>query len=268
MDILTLAFVQRAFVAGLLIAFLGSYFGVFVVQRKISFIGDGLAHAAFGGVALGLMLNSEPLYFAIPFTILVSVLITYLKDKTDLSSDTSIGILFAVSVALGIVFLSFQDNFSTDAMTYLFGSILSVSLRDIIFASIIALLTLLTFRKLWSEWAFSTFDNELSKADRINIKRNEYILSILLSLTIVLSIKMVGIVLISAFLVIPPATSRLISSRFIKMTIISIILSMITVVLGLLLSFILNLPSGAVIVLTQAAIFLLVLIGKTLLNKK
>jgi zinc transport system permease protein len=267
LEVLSLAFVQRAFIAGIIIAFLGSYYGVFVVQRKISFIGDGLAHAAFGGVALGLLLNTEPLIIAIPFTIIVSLLITYLKDKTDLSSDTSIGILFAVSVALGIVFLSFQKNFSTDAFSYLFGSILSVTKSDLIIAGTIAVLTIFTFKNLWSEWAFATFDEELSQTDRIKNKRNDYILSILLSLSIVVSIKIVGIVLISAFLVIPPASSRLISSRFYQMTIYSIVISVLTVVIGLLASFALNLPSGAIIILSQAAIFIIIFIIRLILKR-
>ena len=123
-DLLTLPFMQRALIAGVLIGFLASYYGVFVVQRGLSFLGSGLAHAAFGGVALGLLLESEPLWIAVPFTIIVAIGITWVKNRTELGSDTTIGIFFSVSMALGIIFLYLRKQYSTEAFTYLFGSIL------------------------------------------------------------------------------------------------------------------------------------------------
>ena len=134
-ELLTLPFMQRALIAGLLIGFLASYYGVFVVQRGLSFLGSGLAHAAFGGVALGLLLESEPLWIAVPFTIIVAIGITWVKNRTELGSDTTIGIFFSVSMALGIIFLFLRKQYSADAFTYLFGSILSVTVIDIIFAA-------------------------------------------------------------------------------------------------------------------------------------
>lgn len=250
-------FFIRALIAGGLVGFIGSFYGVFIVQRKMSFLGNGLAHAAFGGVALGMLLNAEPLYVAIPFTILVSILINYVKDKTQLSSDTSIGILFSVSVALGSIFIALKSGYSSDAFAYLFGSILSVSKSDIYISIFLAILTIISFYKYWAYWAYSSFDEDLAIADKIPVKKYDYILSILMSLSIVVSIKIVGMLLISAFLVVPAATARLTSKSFFQMTIYSIIIGILTSFGGLALSVALDLPSGAVIIILQASLFML-----------
>ena len=255
-DIFSMTFFQNALIAGILVGFLGSFYGVFVVQRRMSFLGNGLAHAAFGGVALGLLLQFEPLWIALPFTVIVAVLITFLKEKTTLEIDTSIGIFFALSMALGIVFLSFKKDYSVDAFSYLFGSILMVQKDDIIAVSILALLTIALSFKYWKRWAYATFDRELARADRLKTRTDDYLLSVLIALTIVLSIKLVGIVLIAAFLVIPAATARLISGRFFVMTIYAIIFGILTSLIGLFLSIVFNMPTGAVIILIQAFLFI------------
>ncbi len=254
-EIFSLPFIQRAAIAGILIGFVTSYYGVFIVQRKLSFLGSGLAHSAFGGAALGLLLETEPLWVALPFTVIISILIVYLKEKSKLSGDTSVGILFSVAVALGIIFLSLKKGYTNDAFTYLFGSILSVQKIDLIFSSLLALLSVGTFFSQWKKWAYATFDVELAQADKISVLKDEYILSVLISVTIVISIKVVGIVLLTAFLVIPAATARLISSTFFQMTIYSIIIGIVSSFVGLVVSIQLDLPTGAVIILIQALFF-------------
>jgi len=255
-DLLTLPFMQRALIAGVLIGFLASYYGVFVVQRGLSFLGSGLAHAAFGGVALGLLLEAEPLWTAVPFTIIVAIGITWVKNRTELGSDTTIGIFFSVSMALGIIFLYLRKQYSTEAFTYLFGSILSVTVIDIIFAASIVLVTFL-FLPYWKRWAYSSFDRELAQADRIPVLFDDYILSILIAVTVVVSLKLVGIVLIAAFLVIPAASARLLSKSFSRMTVISVSVGMLSAIGGLWISYYLDIPSGATIILLQAVVFIL-----------
>lgn len=252
---------QRALVAGILVGFLASYYGVFIVQRGLGFLGSGLAHAAFGGVALGILLNSEPLWTAVPFTVLVAVGITWVKDKTNLGGDTTIGIFFSVSMALGIIFIFLKRQYTSDAFTYLFGSILSVTTADIIVPIILIIITLLLF-PFWKRWAYSSFDRELAQSDRIPVQFDDYLLTILIAVTIVVSIKVVGIVLIAAFLVIPPAASRLLNKSFSKMTLVSVIIGIVTALVGLWISYYLDVPSGATIILLQAAVFFTVMIIK------
>jgi zinc transport system permease protein len=262
-EILSLPFMQRALIAGTLVGFLASYYGVFIVQRGLGFLGSGLAHAAFGGVALGVLLNAEPLWVALPFTVFVAVGITWVKDKTNLGGDTTIGIFFSVSMALGIIFIFLKRQYTSDAFNYLFGSILSVTAADIMVPIILIIITLI-LSPFWKRWAYSSFDRELAQADRIPVQFDDYILSVLISVTVVVSIKVVGIVLIAAFLVIPPATSRLINNSFSKMTIVSIVIGIFTALMGLWISYYLDVPSGATIILLQAALFFIVMIMKTI----
>lgn len=254
---------QRALIAGILVGFLASYYGVFVVQRGLGFLGSGLAHAAFGGVALGILLDQEPLLIAVPFTVLVAIGITYVKNKTNLAGDTTIGIFFSISMALGIIFIFMKRQYSSDAFNYLFGSILAVSITDVITPAILILITIL-FSPFWKRWAYSSFDRELAQADRVPVQFDDYILSILIAITIVVSIKVVGIVLIAAFLVIPPATSRIINNSFSRMTTYSIVFGISTAIVGLWISYYLDVPSGATIILLQALLFFVVMITKKL----
>ena len=253
-DILSLPFMQRALLGGFLIGMLASYYGVFVVQRGLSFLGTGLAHAAFGGVALGLLLNTEPLWIAVPFTILVALGITWVKDRTELSGDTAIGIFFSVSMALGIVFLFLRQEYTDDAFTYLFGSILAISWPDIYITAGILLVTILIL-PLWRNWAYSSFDRELAMADRLPVRRDDYILAVSIAVTIVVAIKLIGIVLIAAFLVIPAATARQLTNTFRNMTIISVIFGVTGAVVGLIVSYYLDIPTGSAIILLQASMF-------------
>ena len=255
-ELLSMPFMQRAIIAGCLVGFLASYFGVFVVQRRLSFLGAGLAHAAFGGVALGLLLQTEPLWIAVPFTIAVAIGINWIRTSTGLAGDTAVGILFAVAVALGVVFLSLRSGYGTDAFAYLFGSILAVSSMDLIVTSVVTLLAVALF-PLWSRWAYATFDPELARADHLPLKRHDYKLSVLLAVTVVVAVKVVGILLVAAFLVIPAATARLVSRRFIRMTGAAVVFGVASAVLGLFLSYMLDIPSGATIILLQALVFCL-----------
>lgn len=255
-------FMLRALGAGILVAIMGSILSPFIVQRKMSFLGDGLAHAAFGGVALGLLLGFEPLWIAIPFTLFVSLGISWVKDNTNIEQDTSIGIFFAVSVALGVVFLSLKHSYTVDAYSYLFGSILSVSQFDLFISLIMTIITLILMYLFWGYWAYATFDIELAKADKLNVKRDDMILSALISLVIVLSVKLVGIVLIASFLVIPAASAKLVSKSFSQMCILSVIIGVSGSIIGLILSVYLDMPSGAIIILVQAFVFIIFTIFK------
>src|SRR6478609_1570546 len=237
-------FMQSALAAGIMIGILTGFYGVFVVQRSLSFLGNGLAYAAFSGIALALLLGQEPIWVSLPFTILVALGIIWLQDRTKLSADTAIGIFFAVSMALGVVFISLAHTYSVDSFNYLFGSILTVNNTDLIVTAILLLASVLMW-PLWGRWAYSTFDRELALADRVPVKRYDYILSILIAVTVVVATKIVGVVLIASFLVIPAATARLVAKSFTSMTVMSILLGVITTFAGLIVSYWVDMPSGA-----------------------
>lgn len=257
LDFLLMDFMQRALAAGLILGAITGFFGVFVVQRKMSFLGSGISHAAFGGVALGILLNIEPMFTAIPFSLLVAFLIILLKNKTSLGSDTTIGILFSVAMAMGVIFLAMKEGYTSDAYSYLFGSILSVFPMDLYIISALSILVIAVAFRYWSRWAYSTFDSELALSDGVPVKIDEYILTLMTALIIVISIKIVGMLLIGAYLIIPAATARLITKTFFQMTIVSILIGAMSSVLGLFLSYIVDMPSGAVIIMLQVLLLII-----------
>jgi zinc transport system permease protein len=255
-EALGMPFVQRALCAGLCIGAATSYYGVFVVQRGLAFLGDGLAHSALGGVALALLLGQQPLWIAVPFTVLVALGITWVTERTRLGADTTIGVFFALSMALGIVFLSLKQGYAADAIAYLFGSILAVSRADLWAAGAVALITAAATPR-WGAWAYASFDRESALADGLAVRRDDYLLSALIAVAVVVAAKVVGIVLLSSFLVIPAAAARLLARRFSTMTILSVSIGVLSVLAGLAASYMLNLPSGATIILTQTVLFAL-----------
>lgn len=247
---------RNALIAGLAVSAMSGLLGVFIVQRRMSFLGDGLAHSAFGGVALALLLGlSQPLVLALPFAVLVAVGITFVRERTELSSDTTIGVFFAVSVALGVMFVSLQRDYTVDAWHWLFGSILGVGSSDlwIILAVTLTSMTLLSL--LWNQLAYATFDEELAATDGVRVGRLEYALVCIAALVIVASVRVVGVVLMAAYLVIPAAAARLLSKSLFTMTWLSIGIGIASTALGLILSYLLDVPSGSTVVLTQAAVF-------------
>jgi len=254
LEILSYPFMQRAIWATLLVGTLASFFSVFIVQRKMSFVGNGLAHASFGGVALALLIGVSPFWIATPFTIAVALLFVWFSKNSKLESDSLIGVLFSVAMALGIIFLSWRSTYSQDAMSLLFGSILAVSEEDLFWALGLLLISILTL-PLWSRWAFSTFDRELAAIEKKNSSSHDYLLAVFIASTIVVAIKVFGIILLSAFLVIPAASARLISKTFSGMTVKSIILGLGSSFAGIFLSYLCDLPTGATIILVMGFVF-------------
>ncbi|MDZ4857494.1 MAG: metal ABC transporter permease [Candidatus Hydrogenedentes bacterium] len=258
-DSFTWEIMGLGFVAAILVGFVASYFGVFIVQRRMAFLGSGLAHAAFGGVALGILLDTQPLFVALPFTISVAIAIIWVRDHTGLAEDTVIGVMFSVAMALGVVFLFLKEGFSGDAYTYLFGSVLAVSMTDVVLAGCMVAATLCTF-PLWGAWAYATFDRDLARTDRLRVVWHDYVLACAMSIVIVVSMKIVGMVLIAAFLVLPAATARMLSQSFRQMTLISIAIGVTTPAIGMYLSLFPDLPPGAPIILVQSAMFVAALV--------
>ena len=256
---LTLPFMQRALAAGVLVGFLASYYGVFVVQRRQAFLGSGLGHAAFGGIGLGVLLGIEPIWVALPYTVAAAIAIVLVERRTALATDTVIGIFFAVSMSIGVLCLALKEGFSGEAYTYLFGSILYTTPADLITALAVSLATLAA-APYWKRWAYATFDPNLARADRIPVLKDDLLLAAAIAVAIAVSIKIVGILLIAAFLVLPAATARLAARTFANMTQWAVAIGITTALAGLLLSYHFNLPSGPTIILLQAALFFITML--------
>ncbi len=262
-EILSFAFVQRAILAGVLIAAVCSVLGVFLVLRRMSLIGDGLAHITFGSVAVVLFIGISPLYItlaALPLVMLSSLVILRLTHSKKIQGDAAIGIVSSMGIAVGIVLASLSGGYNVDLFSYLFGNILTVNQTELLLSFIIFLIVVGCVIFFYHDLFAVTFDEELAQSMGINTRRINILLFILTAVAAVLAMKVTGIMLVSAMLILPPLTSLQLSISF-RMTIfVSVIFSILSVICGIIFSFLLNLPAGGTIVIFNV-IFLLIIFG-------
>lgn len=254
-EFLSYGFAQRALAAGLLVALMCAVLAFFVVLRRMAFVGAGVAHAALGGVALGLVVGIPPLLGALFFSIGTAWLIGWVSERGGTSEETAIGILFPAAMALGVVLISFSATYRQDLVAYLFGSILAVRPADLWLLSGLAVVTLGVLGLFFKEFVYMSIDEEGARAAGIPVTVLHYLLLMLMAVTIVAAIKLVGIVLVAALLVVPAATGQIAAGSMRGMLFISVFVALVSVGGGLWLSWVFNLPSGAAIVLLAAAIF-------------
>jgi len=254
-DWLAYDFAQRALVAGVLVALMCAVLAFFVVLRRMAFVGAGISHAALGGVALGLVTGVSPLVAAMAFSIAVAWSIGWISERGRITEETAIGILFPTTMALGIAIISLSATYRQDLMAYLFGSMLAVRRTDLWLLFGLAGGTLAVLALFFKELVFISIDPDAARAAKVPVTALRYLLLTVLAATIVASIKLVGVVLVSALLVIPAATGKVSARSMTGLLVISIISALIAVVAGLWLSWITNLPSGATIVLLASALF-------------
>jgi zinc transport system permease protein len=256
-DILAYDFMQRAFAAGLIIGIICASLGVFLVLKRLSLIGDGLAHAAFGGVALGLFLRVNPILSALVAAVL-SALWTYrLQSKTRLYGETAIGIMIAAGLGLGVVLISFARGFTTDLFSILFGSILTVTPFDLWLILGLGVLVLCCIFLFYKELVFLCFDEEGARAAGIPVARLNILLNVLTAITIVISIRLVGILLVSALIVVPAAAGLRMGKSFAQAIWYSIVVSLLAVIVGLVSSYYFGLAAGGAIVLASVLLFII-----------
>ncbi len=256
-NIFQIPFMQKALVAGAALGIVLPFLGVFVTLRKMSFFGDGIAHAALLGVALGVVTGVSPFLAALLIGVVFGTLIYFLERKTNISSDALIGVLFSGALALGLILMSFHRGYQPELLSFLFGNILSVSIGDaqmmVIFSILITGVLIWLLRKL----TLIALDKETAKLYKIRTEILDLFFYILLSLTIVLGVKLVGIILVSALLIVPPTIVKMFSSSFKGLIVGSIVTGEFFIISGLILSYFLDVPSGAVIILLGTVFFFL-----------
>ena len=260
MEIFAYEFMQRAFLAGLMVSLLCSFIAFFVVLRRLAFIGVGISHSAFGGVALGILLQVNPILMAAAFSLAVSWLIGLVSRQGELHEDTAIGIFFSAAMALGVALISLSGSYNVDLFGYLFGNILSVNTADLWLVGILGSIALFFLILFFKELLYISFDEEMARVSGLPVTFLNYLLLTLMAVTVVVSIKVVGIVLASALLVIPAATGYQLARHYRLMLGISLLCGTSSSVLGLWLSYRYDLASGATIVLCSTLIFFLALL--------
>ncbi len=261
-EILALPFFQRALIVGLILGVLMAILGVFVVLRKMSFFSDAIGHSALAGIAIGLLLGINPFLAALAFSLLVAFGISSVRAATRQSIDTLLGVFFSASVALGVILVTLTPGYQSDLISFLFGNILTVASSDVISSLIIALIA--TGILLWAGKGFVaiSLDQSLAKAEGVPVKRYELLFMLLLAAVIALAIKFVGVILVTALLIIPAATAQNLARSLTGMFGLSVLISIISVTVGMLISAALSTPSGPTIVLTGTALFAISLIAR------
>ncbi len=257
-------FMWRALIVGVSVAISSATIGSFLVLKKYAMIGHGLSHVAFAAIAIGLVFNQTPLFFSLPIVVGASIFVLRLNDTAKLHGDAAIGLMAAFAMALGTTLVSTGGGFNVDLYSYLFGSILTIRQIDVYFAIGFSVLVL-GFVMLYFNQLFSvTFDESFARITDIKVKRLNTLLAILTGITIVIGIRAIGTLLISALIIFPAVIALQFNRGFKHTVILAIIVSISTVIGGLILSFLLDYPSGSTIVLLNSFIFFVIYIMRTL----
>jgi len=247
----------RALISATLIGLVCSVVGVYVVLRNLSFIGDGLAHASFAGIVIAYLWKFDLYVGGLIFAVVTALGIGAVSKKSEVSLDTAIGVFFTAAFALGILLISRVQSYVVDLQDFLFGNVLAIDRRDIIIVSVLVAGVLATVALLYKELLFASFDPVTAGASGIPVEALSYLLLVILAVTIIVSLQAAGIVLVAALLVTPAATAYQLTNRFSSMMAISACVGVASAVIGLYVSYYLNVASGATIVLVATACFFL-----------
>ena len=256
-DLFQYEFMRSALAAGLVASIICGIIGVYVILNKIVFISDGIAHAAFGGIGLGYLVGLNPMAFGAISAIVTALGIGMLASKKQVSEDTVIGVFLAAGMALGILFMSLSKSYGRDLFGYLFGNILAVTWQDVFVMMALALIILVLVTLFYKEFLILSFDPIYGQSIGLPIQNLRLLLLCMVAISVIILIKVVGIILLIALLTIPGAISRQHLNAFPKIMLAAILLGACFVTIGLITSYLLDVPSGATIILTAAAMFFL-----------
>ena len=257
LEMLSYEFMQRALIASVIIGLVCSIIGVFVILKNLTFIGAGTSHAAFAGVALGYLISFSPLFLAILFSLVTVWVVGYLSKMGYLKLDASVGIFYSLTMALAVLFIGLMKVYNAEVYGYLFGSILSVTKMDLSIILILGTVVLFIVYLFFKEFHFITFDEEMARASGIPTNWLSFLLFTMIALTIVISLKSVGAILVFAMIVTPAAAAYQLTYSMIRMFLYSALIGIGSSVGGVVISYLFDLPSGATTVLFVAVVFFL-----------
>ena len=273
---LNFTFVQRALIAGILISLCAALLGVSLVLKRYSMIGDGLAHVGFGATAIAAVLNlaDASLYVSIPIVVVSAFFLLRINETAKLKGDAAIGIISSGALAIGTVIISFTNGMNTDVCNYLFGSPLTMTQSDVYLSIILSIVVLALFVLFYNKIFAVTFDESFMKATGLRANLYNTVIAVLTAVTIVLGMKVMGALLISALIIFPAVSSMRICKSFLTVTISSAIIAVVCFIIGLAVSCVYvspagyTLPTGATIVIINIFVFVIFSIIKLLKSKK
>ncbi len=248
LELLSFGFFQKALIASLFASISCGIIGTYVVARRIVFISGGITHASFGGIGLAFLIGFNPLAGAALFSVLAALGIQFFSDRGGVREDSSIAIWWSLGMALGVIFVFITPGYTPNLMSYLFGNILTVSDQEIWAMFGLNIVLVLVFGFWFRNILYIAFDEEFARASGLPVRLYNYIVIVLIALTVVLNIRVVGIILILSLITIPQATANLFTKDFKTMMILSGLVALIGTITGLIVSYFLNIPSGATII--------------------
>lgn len=256
-DLLSYPFFQNALIGSLLASIACGIVGTYVVVRRLVFISGGITHASLGGLGMGFYFGWNPILSAMIFSVLSAFGIEWLSTRQDVREDSAIGTFWSLGMAVGIIFIYLKPGFAPNLNDYLFGNILTITHGDIRWLSVLSIILIFVFYFFKREIIFTAFDPEFAKTKQLPVNLVKYVMMMFIAVTIVLSIRLVGIVLLMSLLTVPQMTANLFTSNFVKMIYLSVLIGFAGCLIGLFLSATLDVPSGVFIIFSQIVIFLL-----------
>lgn len=256
-EMFSYAFIQRAFIGGVLVSLCASLLGVSLVLKRYSMIGDGLSHVSFGALSIAIACGLAPLKFAIPVVIIAAFLLLRLAENGKMRSDAAIAMVSASALAIGVIVTSLTTGLSTDIYSYMFGSILAMSKDDVLVSVVLSVIVIVMFLFCYHRIFAVTFDDSFSKATGVKVGMYNTLISVFTAVTVVIGIKMMGAMLISSLIIFPALTSMRIFKSFLSVTICSAVLSVINFTVGLICSYAFSIPAGASVVVANLGMFII-----------
>ena len=256
-ELITADFFLFAVIAGLSLSIVTGPLGSFIVWRRMSYFGDTLAHSALLGIAIGLVTDGNPQLSIIIGCLLVGALLVYLDKNPNVSTDALLGILAHSTLAIGIVLLALADSVRVNLEAYLFGALLTISSMDLAWVIVIVSLVAAILSRFWNDLLSGAVHAEVAEIEGVNVTRNNLVLVLLIALTIAVSMKIVGVLLITSLLIIPPATARKFAESPEKMAFLASLIGASSILFGLFTAFYLDTPAGPTIVVIATLFFLL-----------
>jgi zinc transport system permease protein len=261
-EFISYPFIQRALFASIMVGILCPFVGNFVVLRRMSFFSDAISHAALAGIAAGILIGIDLSLSALAVAIIIACIIAFLSEKTTLSHDTIIGIAFSGAIASGVLLIGMLKGYKTDIFAFLFGDILAITNTDLLIIFITGLFTILILLIFAKPFFQISFNRELARVEGINVRLFEYFLFCIIAIVVTISLKVIGIILVTSLLIVPAAAAKNLSSSMKQLFMFSCAFGVISGIVGLFGSIYMNTSSGPTIVLVSISIFFLTLFRK------
>ncbi len=268
LDFLNYSFAQNALIAAILTSVIASIVGAYIVARRSVFISGGITHASFGGMGIAYYYGFPPIVGAVIFAVLSAVGIEWSSKKAYLREDSAIAILWSLGMAIGILFIFLTPGYSPNLMSFLFGDILTVTLTEIYFLIALTVIIGIGLYLFYEPILYTAFDPEFSKITKLPVQKIKYVIGAIIAITIVLSIKVMGIILVLSLFTIPPSAANLFVKKFNQIINWSIAISIVGSLLGLIIAFKLDIPTGASIIFSLAICYIILHISKLALRSK